>query len=99
MGEGALRLQTRRIVQLKMIFVHSTVDLGEIKLANWRQDKRRDHGSDGSVEGPMDRGQGSRIGGSHDSTRDLMGPLSGYYVRSPHNVQLSVIKPFTGKND
>ena len=38
--------------------------------ADWRQDKRRDHDSDGSVKGPEDRGQGSRIKGS---TRDLTG--------------------------
>lgn len=97
MGEGALRLRTRRIVQLKMKFVHSTVDLVEIKLANWRQDKRRDHGSDGPVKGPKDRGQGSRIGGS-TMTVQYSGSLSGCDVRSHKpNVQLSAIKPFTDK--
>ena len=38
--------------------------------------KDETHGSDGSVEGPKDRGQGSRIGGNHDITRitrDLTG--------------------------
>jgi hypothetical protein len=51
-----------------MIFVHSTVDLGK-QIGDKTKDEIR--GSNGSAKEPKDRGQGSRIGGSHDSTRYL----------------------------
>lgn len=58
-----------------MVFVQQYCRFGRNKIS---KPKGPDHDSDGSVKGPKDRGQGSRIGGSHasrdhDSTRDLTG--------------------------